>query len=540
MRLLPQAAALAAGLSLCSGLAAQVNDYVVNGDFEQGNTLGWNITSSNGLTLGWIINDGTTTLFGLAGPATPINGTYDMVAESPGPGLWTATQCFVVPATVNNATFAWTDEIRNFAASFQDPIQEFRVYFADLMGNQLGPEVFSTNAGDPLFQPFQSRSFDVTTQLQGLAGQSICLVFEQEDTLFAQHTSVDDVSLLIDSPDPVVLLPPAQVSVGGPACVPGAGSNSSILFTPDGSGGYNTTPNGGVIDNNFTSGTPLVYTDDSTNVLAIGFSFTMPNGVAVTDIEVDSNGRAFEPGLEASDFSESVVEFLGDGSGQIAPFWDDFNPSAGGQIWQSVGPGGEFVVTWENVPEFGTTNSNTFQMVLSADGSVTLNFIDMAALDGIIGLSSGSGALDPGPMDLSAGPVMTAGGGVVYEEFTGNNDFGQAQLLPSLTNLTLPIIGQAFDLSIVDGPGSIGDFYLLGNPSVFDLSPIGIPCSLETDGILATISTAPGAGYTLNVPNLPALAGQSLNTQGAILDPTAGNPFFVLFTNSIDFTFGSF
>ena len=186
----------------------------------------------------------------------------------------------------------------------------------------------------------------------------------------------------------------------------------------------------------------------------------------------------------------------------------------------------------------GTTNANTFQMVLAADSSVTFNYINIVSMDGIVGLSTGNGAVDPGASDLSAGPVMTAGGNVVYEEFVGNNDLGTAQLLPDLANLTNPIIGTNFDLIINNGAGSIGDFYLLGNPSSFDLSPLGIPCSLETDGILATISTAPGAGYTLAVPNLPGLVGQSLNTQGAVLDPGAGNPFFVLFSNAIDFTFG--
>ncbi|MEO0480336.1 MAG: hypothetical protein AAF196_12720, partial [Planctomycetota bacterium] len=115
---------------------------------------------------------------------------------------------------------------------------------------------------------------------------------------------------------------------------------------------------------------------------------------------------------------------------------------------------------------------------------------------------------------------------------------GTPQLLPSLAALTNPVIGTNFDLLIENNPGSIGDFYLLGNPSVFDLTPIGIPCTLETDGILATIAGVPGVANTIMIPNLPGLVGQSLNTQGATLDTSAGNPFFVLFTNSIDFTFG--
>ncbi|MEO0479680.1 MAG: nidogen-like domain-containing protein [Planctomycetota bacterium] len=535
MRLSSTTAVLAATLSLCAASTAQVTEYMTNGDFETGDFTGWVVSGA------MAINDGTLPIPGSGLTQPALGGSFDALTNGFGPGMQSLQQCFFVPNTVVSATLAWTDEIRNFAATFSDPNQEFRVVIRDAVTQaQIGAEIFSTNPGDVLIQPATPRSFDISAALQAIPGQAICISIEEEDNLFFQNVSIDDVSLLIDSPDTPRFLIESSVTVNGPACVPGPGTNSSTLFTPDGAGGYNTTPNGGVIDTNFTSGTPLAFTDDSTNVLAIGFAFTMPNGVSLTDIEVDSNARAFEPGLEGTDFSESVAEFLNDGSAQLAPYWDDFNPSAGGQIWQSVGPGGEFVVTWESVPEFGTTNANTFQMVLAADSSITFNYIDIVSTDGIVGVSSGSGALDPGSMDLSAGPIATAGGMVLYEEFTGNNDLGTAQQLPDLSNLSNPVIGTNFDLVINNAAGSIGDFYLLGNPSVFDLSPIGIPCSLETDGILATISTAPGAGYTLNVPNLPALSGQSLNTQGAILDPTAGNPFFVLFTNSIDFTFGDF
>ncbi|MEO0479674.1 MAG: hypothetical protein AAF196_09360 [Planctomycetota bacterium] len=330
----------------------------------------------------------------------------------------------------------------------------------------------------------------------------------------------------------------ASATAGGPACTP-ALMPIDLTFTPDGAGGYNSSL-AGSMDAGFAGGTDLALGDDAVGNIALPFSFTLPSGTAVTDLDVDSNGRLTRTGVEPSDFSESLAEFFGDATAIIAPYWDDFDPSSGGVIWFNVVGGGSAVsVTWDAVPEFGATTLNTFQVQLFPSGAISFHYQSMASTDGLVGVSSGNGVADPGAVDLSAGPAMSGAVGVLYEQFTGGNDLGAPQVLPSLENGTRPIIGMNFDLAINNAPASIGDFYLLGNPSTFPLGALGIPCSLETDGILATINTAPGAGFSLTIPNLPGLVGQSLNTQGAVLDLAAGNPFFVLFTNSIDFTFGS-
>ncbi|MEO0481965.1 MAG: hypothetical protein AAF196_21070 [Planctomycetota bacterium] len=330
---------------------------------------------------------------------------------------------------------------------------------------------------------------------------------------------------------------PSVVTVQGPACSALGATPLDLTYTPDGSGGYDVAL-GGSLDGNFASGTDLGLGDDTTGTVFLPFTFAMPGGSMVAGLDVDSNGRLFEISLESSDFSESTAELLGDATAMTCAFWDDLSPSDAGAVWAHVAASGAQSITWDDVPEFGTTNSNTFQVQLFPDGVVSMHFVMMAATDGLVGLSSGNGAIDPGESNLASGPISTGGVPVVYEQFTGDFDAARPQVLPILQNLTNPILGTNFDLVITAAPGSIGDFYLLGNPSSSDLRIIGVPCFLETDGILATISTAPGAGYALIIPVLPDLVGQALNTQGAILDTNAGNPFFVLFTNSIDFSFG--
>ncbi|MEO0481872.1 MAG: hypothetical protein AAF196_20595 [Planctomycetota bacterium] len=327
---------------------------------------------------------------------------------------------------------------------------------------------------------------------------------------------------------------PAVVTLGPPACVD---EPFCLTFTPDGLGGYDSSI-AGVTDLDFASGTALGLGDDAAATAALGFTFSMPGGSMVTEVDVDSNGRLFEVGAEASDFSESVGELLGDPTAIIAPFWDDLNPSAAGEVWVHNAASGAVSITWDAVPEFGTATSNTFQAQLFPSGVISFHYLAMAATDGIVGLSSGNGATDPLESDLSAGPVMTTGGPVVYEQFTGDFDLLGALVFPTLTILNDPLIGEFFDQAVADNAGSMMDFYILGNPMApLDLGSVGIPCSLEVDGIFGTFSTAPSAGLSFMIPDSCACVGVMLRTQGATFSPSATPA--ILMTNSLDFTVGS-
>ncbi len=48
-------------------------------------------------------------------------------------------------------------------------------------------------------------------------------------------------------------------------------------------------------------------------------------------------------------------------------------------------------VTWQAVPQYGTSNSNNFQIELSFDGRIRITCLGIAATDGLIGLSQGLG-----------------------------------------------------------------------------------------------------------------------------------------------------
>lgn len=176
-----------------SGGGGTTSELVVNGTFETGTLAGWTV----GGALGWTINNGSFVPPGPAGTIAPLAGGFDAQSFQSGPGLEILSEPIVVPAGITHATLSWLDRIRNFAASFSDPDQEFRVNVLT-SGGTLIQQVFSTNPGDPLIQTGpNSRNFNLTTLLQSLAGQTIRLSFEQQASLFFFNVNIDNVSLQV-------------------------------------------------------------------------------------------------------------------------------------------------------------------------------------------------------------------------------------------------------------------------------------------------------------------------------------------------------
>jgi len=112
-------------------------------------------------------------------------------------------QSFTVPTNIITAQLTWDDRIRSHTF-LSDPRQEARVQIRDSTGTIVLATVFSTNNGDPSIQigP-NARSFDITSILQTLEGQTVTLVFDNEVQFFFMNWNIDNVSLLIDNAIPV-------------------------------------------------------------------------------------------------------------------------------------------------------------------------------------------------------------------------------------------------------------------------------------------------------------------------------------------------
>lgn len=75
---------------------------------------------------------------------------------------------------------------------------------------------------------------------------------------------------------------------------------------------------------------------------------------------------------------------------RVSALFADLDPSLGGSI-SAVQTEDAVAITYQGVPEEGTTNSNDFQIVLYFDGTIQLAYLNVDATEGIAGLSFGDG-----------------------------------------------------------------------------------------------------------------------------------------------------
>jgi len=191
------------GLVLVAGFGTPVFanpvEQIVNGGFETGTFAGWTIQTQTGFG-GWFINDGTFVTISPLGSIVPISGGFDALTDQIGPDVNMLSEPFTVPSGVQTASVSWNDRIFNWANVFSDPNQEVRVEIRDSTGTIVLGTIFDTNPGDTLQQPGpNARSFDITTLMQSLEGQTVRLCFTEEDDLLFFNYVIDDVSLTIDT-----------------------------------------------------------------------------------------------------------------------------------------------------------------------------------------------------------------------------------------------------------------------------------------------------------------------------------------------------
>jgi hypothetical protein len=161
------------------------------------------------------------------------------------------------------------------------------------------------------------------------------------------------------------------------------------------------------------TGTLLPVGDDSAASVALGFNFPF-QGSTWTSAFVNGNGN-LTFGSANADFSESVAELLSS-QPRIAALWDDLDPSDG--LVVATPEPGALTIHFVTVPEFFTEKANDFSIRLDSHGNVTFDYLGVLAQDGLVGITQGAGAADPGPSDLSRLIPLFPKTGTTYELFT--------------------------------------------------------------------------------------------------------------------------
>ena len=166
-------------------------------------------------------------------------------------------------------------------------------------------------------------------------------------------------------------------------------ANRTLMLTPDGSGSYYQAC--GMEAASFpvdpAGGTIISLRDDDYRQIDLGAKKIEFYGTSYGTIYIGSNGYiTFISGdnhrLESFENHFDLP--------RISALFDDLDPSAGGTVsWKQLDD--RIVVTFENVPEFSLENANTFQVEIFYNGKIRITYLDIAAGDGLVGLSEGSG-----------------------------------------------------------------------------------------------------------------------------------------------------
>ncbi len=203
-------------------------------------------------------------------------------------------------------------------------------------------------------------------------------------------------------------------------------SNRTILFSPTNDSAFYTAtvehisqlptdPSGGI---NLGLGD-----DDYKFVKLSGSAAVSIYDNTFTGIYVGSNGYiTFTEGdREHSSSLSNHFRLL-----RVSGLFRDLDPSQRGQVtWRQLN--NRVVVTWNNVPEYSRNNSNTFQIELFYDGSISISFLGIDAQQGIVGLSDGLGVptdfQDTDFSELSSPPPPPGKEHLVEQFISGGDDF---------------------------------------------------------------------------------------------------------------------
>lgn len=164
--------------------------------------------------------------------------------------------------------------------------------------------------------------------------------------------------------------------------------------------------------------------DDGAVEVPFGFSFPF-QGQSWSSLFVNGNGN-LTFGVDDADFSETVDEFLA-GAPRVAPLWDDLFPPNGLVIAEPKDD--RLLIHYASVPEFFSDRPNYFSTEMREDGRIRTGYLATARGDGLVGVTPGAGAADPGESDLSRRTNWPAVG-TTYElfEFEGVSSFSDFDL----------------------------------------------------------------------------------------------------------------
>ena len=257
-----------------------------------------------------------------------------------------------------------------------------------------------------------------------------------------------------------------------------------------------------------SGGTALAMTDDSSRTVSLPFSFTT-YGQTYSSVVVSSNGflRLGTSIAGATAYTNAPIPSVADPNGIVAPFWDDLNPGAGGQVYAATlgtAPNRSFVVAWVNVPSYWVTGSAaTFEAVLE-EGTDVVRFQYQDVTFGNASYDAGASATvgiegetgEWGTQVAYNSPLLTAPSAYRCSAGSGTSPTILASSPPDGTT------GASYTATFTASGGTA--------PYTWSLASGALPVGLALDpsaGVVAGTPTTPGSStFTLRVADAAMLS----------------------------------
>jgi len=144
-------------------------------------------------------------------------------------------------------------------------------------------------------------------------------------------------------------------------------------------------------------GTPVILSDDAeTGSIAMGMTFNL-YGVDYTSMVIGANGAVTFNGSDIS-YTNAAIPSTATPQAIVALIWDDLDPaSANNKIYYYYdSANSRFIVSYINVPHYGTTSNNIAQMLLYTSGKIVFQYQTVGASSvttSTVGIENGDGTI---------------------------------------------------------------------------------------------------------------------------------------------------
>jgi hypothetical protein len=167
---------------------------------------------------------------------------------------------------------------------------------------------------------------------------------------------------------------------------------TTLTFTPDGSTSFYRLCRepAAVFPTDPAGGTPVTLGDDTYLFTALAGGATVSiYGQSGGSFYIGANGHLTLTASNHTDFfyPELAVYFE---RARVSALYADLNPATGGSVsWRQLS--NRVAVTYLAVPEYGVNNTNNFQMELFFNGIIRVTWLEIDAVNALVGLSRGTG-----------------------------------------------------------------------------------------------------------------------------------------------------